>query len=303
MEKIHYSGWDNCYRLSNGIVELIITSDIGPRIIRCGFINDKNLFYENPQETGRVGDNYWISYGGHRFWHAPENPIRTYYPDNYPVKIESTDKGLRSVQKVEETTWIQKSMELRIDNNNFIQIEHTLENCGLWPVKLAAWAISVMRPGGFALLPLPDRGSHPQNLNPTSTLILWPYTDLSDCRYKYEYEYIKVAQDPNVTTPQKIGISSYVGWLAYFNDDTLFVKYSPQQNEMTYPDLNSNMEVFVNQKILELETLSPLVEIAPGNSINHKEIWAIKKMTPGRLDAEAIYQIVCDIAPILQANM
>ena len=37
MEKVAYFNQPNCFKLSNGIVEVIVTTDIGPRIIRYGF--------------------------------------------------------------------------------------------------------------------------------------------------------------------------------------------------------------------------------------------------------------------------
>jgi len=33
VEKTEYKGWPNCYRVSNGEVELIVTGDVGPRVI------------------------------------------------------------------------------------------------------------------------------------------------------------------------------------------------------------------------------------------------------------------------------
>ena len=47
MEKIAYQGWNNCIRLSNGIIELVITADVGPRVIRFGFIGAQNEFDED----------------------------------------------------------------------------------------------------------------------------------------------------------------------------------------------------------------------------------------------------------------
>ena len=42
INKINYGGWDNCYEISNGIVDLVITGDVGLRVIRYGFIGDVN---------------------------------------------------------------------------------------------------------------------------------------------------------------------------------------------------------------------------------------------------------------------
>src|SRR5438067_8989288 len=88
IEKVAYQGWPNCYRVSNGEVELIITSDIGPRIMRFAFAGGQNLFKEYPETLGKSGEKKWQLRGGHRIWSAPEDDPRTYAPDNGPVHIE-----------------------------------------------------------------------------------------------------------------------------------------------------------------------------------------------------------------------
>jgi len=62
MEKINYGGWSNCIRLSNGKIELIVTTDVGPRIIRFGFINGQNIFKEYKEQLGKTGGNVWRIY-------------------------------------------------------------------------------------------------------------------------------------------------------------------------------------------------------------------------------------------------
>jgi len=44
IEKMAWGGWANCYRLSNDEVDLILTSDVGPRIMRYGFVDGQNVF-------------------------------------------------------------------------------------------------------------------------------------------------------------------------------------------------------------------------------------------------------------------
>ena len=36
VEKTEYKGWPNCYRVSNGEIELIVTGDVGPRVFGSG---------------------------------------------------------------------------------------------------------------------------------------------------------------------------------------------------------------------------------------------------------------------------
>jgi hypothetical protein len=52
VEKISYKGWQNCYRVNNGEAELIVTGDVGPRVIRFGFVGGQNLFKEYPEQLG-----------------------------------------------------------------------------------------------------------------------------------------------------------------------------------------------------------------------------------------------------------
>jgi hypothetical protein len=90
VDKIEYKGWKNCYRVTNGEIELIVTGDVGPRVIRFGFVGGQNLFKEFPDELGKSGEERFRGRGGDRVWKAPEDHIGTYVPDNDPVEIHVT---------------------------------------------------------------------------------------------------------------------------------------------------------------------------------------------------------------------
>jgi hypothetical protein len=269
-----YGGWANCYYLSNGSVELVVTGDVGPRIIRFGFAGGENEFREFPDMLGKTGDEEWHAYGGHRLWHAPEEVPRTYFGDNGPVRFETVDGGVRVTQPVEPTTGIEKQIDLRLSPDQaHVAVTHRLRNTNLWAVELAPWALSVMAQGGVGVLPLPPRGSHPEDLRPTSTLALWSYTDLSDPRWIWGKKYVLVRQDPAMALPQKIGAVVPDGWLAYARSGRLFVKTFGYVPGARYPDLNCSAEIFVNADILEAESLGPLVSLQPGAAVEHIEHW------------------------------
>ena len=63
---------------------MIVTLEVGPRIIRYAFHDERNVFVEMPEELGRAGENEWMMRGGHRFWTAPEAD-HSYELDNSPV--------------------------------------------------------------------------------------------------------------------------------------------------------------------------------------------------------------------------
>lgn len=274
METIRYGGWDNCIQLTNNQVDLIVTTDVGPRIIYFGLCGGENEFKTFDEMLGKQGGSEWRVYGGHRLWHAPEDPARTYAPDNEPVTAVSLPHGVHLIQSIETETGIQKELEISLDTDKAaVTVVHRLRNTQLWPVELAVWALSVMAPGGVGLLPLPPRGPHPDCLLPTSTLALWPYTNLADPRWQWGERLIRLQQQDGYPQPQKLGVHAPDGWAGYLRDGRLFLKATRYKANGRYPDLGSNLELFTNNEMLEVETLSPLVTLPPQGIVSHTERW------------------------------
>jgi hypothetical protein len=44
MEKVEFLGLQNCYRIFNNTIDLIATTEIGPNIVRFGFVGERNEF-------------------------------------------------------------------------------------------------------------------------------------------------------------------------------------------------------------------------------------------------------------------
>lgn len=274
LEQISYRGWPTVYRLANASVEVLITADIGPRIIRYGFIGGENILCEVPNQIGTMGGDDWRIYGGHRLWHSPENNPRTYYPDNNPVTVEEIAGGLRTIQATEPTTGLQKVMEITLDpQTSRVALTHRIVNHSLWPVELSVWALSVMADRGVGIVPQLPKLAHPAGMLPNNQLILWPYTELNDPRWTLGSRYFLCRQDPQIVHPQKIGLNQTLGWAAYARGGDLFVKQYEQILGATYPDYGASFELFTNDVIFELETLSPLIKIQPESSAAHREAW------------------------------
>lgn len=280
IEQIAYAGWQHCYRLSNERIDLVVTTDVGPRIIRFGFVGEDNQFFEMQDQLGKVGGNEWRLYGGHRLWHAPEHIARTYCPDNEPVQVTVESDHLMVVREAEPTTGIQKEMRIYLHPEEAkVRVVHLLKNCNLWSVNLAPWALSVMAAGGKAIVPLPPKTSYGGNLLPVSSIALWEYTNLADPRWDWGKEFVMLEQDKNILTPQKAGFYVPAGWVAYAQSDALFIKSFVHDPAATYPDNNSNVELFTNADLLEVETLGALASVAPGESVKHEETWFLEKVS------------------------
>jgi hypothetical protein len=276
-KNFNYGGWRNCIRLSEGEIECVVTTDVGPRIIRLAFKGEKNVLGEIEDHLGKTGGDKWLSYGGHRLWHSPEVMPRTYYPDNKSVSYSWDGKTLKLMQDVEETTGIQKEIEITPGKENNIRVLHRLINRNLWDIEFAPWAITVMAKSGRAIVPQEPYKPAEGNLLPVRPLALWPYTRMNDNRFTWGDKFIQVKQDPEAGGPQKIGVLNTQGWIAYSLDDYLFIKRYGYRPDIVYPDFGVNTEVYTNPDILEMETLASLGKVPPGGFVEHIENWFLFK--------------------------
>jgi hypothetical protein len=278
IEKVNYKGWPNCYKLSNGTVELIVTTDVGPRVIRYGFPGEDNLFAEFEDQLGKTGGDEWRIYGGHRLWHAPEAKPRSYFPDNVPVKVDVQENGIRLVAPEETTTRLQKEIEITLDpTGSHVTVRHRIRNNGLFPVEFAPWALTVMNKNGRAIFPREPYRPHPEALLPVNQMVVWAYTDLSDPRWYWGKKFIMLKQDPSRTEPQKLGLGNKQGWMAYSRGNHLFLKRYIHRENAVYPDMGCSTETFTNGDMLELETLGPLTKVEPEGVVEHVEHWFLYK--------------------------
>ncbi len=274
LERIAYAGWPNCLKLGHRSLDLVATTDVGPRIIRLGRPDGPNLFKEYPDLVGLTGGDEWRIYGGHRLWHAPEVKPRTYAPDNGPIEHRWDQSTLTLIQPVEASTGVQKRMDIRLDpERDHVEVRHTLTNHNPWTIELASWSPTVMAPGGRAVYPHEPYVSHEEKVLPARPLVLWSYTDMSDPRWTWGRRFLQLRQDPAATTPQKVGFYNGQGWAAYLLHGQVFLKRYATPAARPYPDFGCNTETFTNADMLEVETNGPLDRVEPGASTGHTEHW------------------------------
>jgi hypothetical protein len=105
--------------MSNDTVDLIITTQVGPRVLRYGFIHGDNVFCNVEEQMGKTGENQWNIYGGHRLWHSPEDPRRTYVPDNFPIEYCIKGNSVYLSQPVEPWVQVKKRHSDNSGRNRF----------------------------------------------------------------------------------------------------------------------------------------------------------------------------------------
>jgi hypothetical protein len=279
----------DCIPLENGRLHLEIARSIGPRILSLNLDGGPNLLAELPDVvTLRPDGKAYAFYGGHRLWLSPEDTLLSYGLEDEPVEIASLESGFKITRSADVESGVEKSIRVVLpDQSPQVIITHQLKNRGSTPVRYAPWAITQLRMGGVAVLPMNDADT---GFLPNRNLVLWPYTDLGNRNFQLGRQYLML--NAAMKAPFKVGFANPVGWLAYWLEGTLFVKSAWYEPQATYPDYGSSSECYCNTQFMELETLGPLQEIQPGASIQHIEIWQLFHVPARPENESAVQQLV-----------
>lgn len=299
-------GFGNKLRISNGIVNVDVSTDFGPNILNFSFVGKEGFFFNdeemklkntNPliEKNYGIKGAYWDNYGGHRLWESPERKVRTVIPANEKVEVEKTPNG--AIFKTPAMPFVNTRHETEIvlrENKAEVEIYHRITNRNAWAIELAPWAITVLKHGGIEVMPVPKE---PTGLLPNSALVLWPYTKLNDKRYYFGENYIMLKPDSKAEKSTKIGIMQKEERAYYFINNMLFEKQFAFEKEKTYPDFGVNFETYSDRGILECETLAPLTKIDCGETACHSEVWKLYDNVemPEMGDEEAVEKILSSL--------
>lgn len=302
VEQREYRGWPNAYFLSNGVVELVVLADVGPRVVHYSFHGGENQFHEFSAQAGLRGGGEFRLYGGHRLWAWPE-VARTYFPDNEAVEVTMTSTGADFTAPVETAspgTALQKKISIALsEKGTHVRLVHSITNHGGAATELAPWTPTVLRPGGRAILPFPARAAmDKEHFQSVSPLTLWSFTDFTDSRWVLGQDFLQLIQQerPSGRFPEQMsGLFNPAGWGVYVRAGYAFVKRASVVSQAQYPDFGCNFEIFTNSEFLELETLGPIVTLQSGQATRHIENWHLFDGISGIATEDSIRSVILPI--------
>lgn len=266
-----FKGIGKAISLCDGVIELVVTIDVGPRIIRFTMADGKSILEEQCDVCDILPDGSECRvYGGHRLCHCPEAFPRSYISDSYPLEsYKFLEDGILLKQKEEAFTHIQKVIEIHFQNGH-VKIVNKLINNGAWPVQMSAWSLTVCSRAGREVCPVVRRDT---GFLPNAHYVLWPYSKLNDSRVHWEEKYIVIDNDPVNSTAFKFGYPNELGWAAYFNQGLCFIKKFSHHFDEEYPDRGCSYETYTSYWGTEMETLSPLKTVQPGEVVVQEDEW------------------------------
>ncbi len=288
----NYENFGRCLYIANEKQEMRVTIDVGPRIISYNLLGKDNMMFVDSQRLSMRDDNEfkafygkdtaWYIYGGHRLWISPESYPVTYYPDNDKVEYTIDGNIITFTPPVQKVTGWHAILKITFyETDARADVLHILKNNSKEEKRGSIWALSVTAAGGRVFQRMAQENT---GLLSNRNLILWPYNNMADKRFYMDDEYITLAQDSKAEKPFKIGTNNTGGSVLCLNNGTVFKKEFTHVHGADYPDNGCSTEVFTNEFMLEMETLSPLYTLKPGESCEHLEKWSLTPCGSDKLE-------------------
>jgi hypothetical protein len=98
LERTAYRGWPDCYRFSNGTVDVVVVPAIG-RVMYYGPVGGPNLLWENPELLGKPPTTgpAWSNFGGDKVWPWPQDQWPQRIGRAWPPPYEADQAGYRRI--------------------------------------------------------------------------------------------------------------------------------------------------------------------------------------------------------------
>ena len=136
--ELNYKNFGRCVKLDNGTASIIITVDIGPRIISYCLNGHENMLLEDvgrefKDDSQELRDYFgegrtWYIYGGHRLWSSPESYPHSYVPDNEPVEYTVSGGEITLIPPATRTGQQHRLIYRLADEGSEVELFHEIRN-------------------------------------------------------------------------------------------------------------------------------------------------------------------------------
>lgn len=276
-----YAGWNQSVYLNatETPVQAVIVPAIGGRVVHFS-LNGENILFENAATEGKImgelHENLWL--GGYQCDIGRGNrslPARLdllqgpnqFTMKDFTVHVAGTPDAAVGVA-------IDKDFVLAPDTGDLGVMQH-LRNISSNDVSYFLCDHTLCKGGGFAFFPLNPRSRFKAG---------WSQLRRIDGKDIYDggapnalqvrvLEGVLVAEGFGDVT--QIGADSAAGWIAYTRGKLLLVKYFPAAANGNYGDSGNTVELYIDQRAIDLMPLSPETKIAPGKEYLFPEKWML----------------------------
>lgn len=304
---VEYNGWSNSVELTNDLVRVVVVPSVG-RVMFYGLKGGENLLWENPEFAGKTlvkgeylreeGKPVWANFGGDKVWPTQQDnfpkvngiewPPDPWF-DGSPFRAALLPDGVRLTSQVSDYCGARIRRVIRLDPAGpGLSVTQKMEKVriaqreSVEPLPLTIWSITQVVYPEQVLVPL----------NPESALEkgfhVFPFESRAANNFKVE-------NGTGVFTPheeysQKVGADSD-HWLGAVIGQMAMAILFTRVEGLEYPDGGLSTEVYTSPDYTELEILSPLTVLQPGESFEWNVRWVLTELaaeTPEGRRAEVL---------------
>jgi hypothetical protein len=284
----NYYGWDG-FCIAAGDIELGITPSIGGRIISLQF-KGKELFYVDSETAGKqlnlliiddlktkkreLGFPLW---GGDKTWPAPQREWIELSPpldlDSAPYSFELSDNAIEMTSPICRETGLRIIRRTELKNDGAIILDQTLINESDKIKHCAIWNVTQLLKPFEIYLPCSTKAIHYDPRFEAGKFLRHQFVKKID-----DHHSKIICKDPVIF---KYGCRITEGKVIAISNDICMTKTFDIFPNEDYTD-GHMVEVFNSSEknYLELEVLSPLKTLHPGERISHQQIWEICRGAP-----------------------
>lgn len=266
----NFRDWKDCYSIKNEKAEVILCPVAGGRVLYYA-VNGKNIIFEDPGFDGYLLDDFrkdrrWPD--GGRFDIGPESILgkqrdelfmgewQVLVQDDYTVELLYDKENKLGVSVSRKFILHEKGSQLTLTQVMTNQTTHSL--------KRHYWGRVFCKGGGTVILPLDGKGG-------------WGFMGKHSSEHMTEKkDRLEYTLRDEVT---KVGSGSHKGWLAYKVDGLEITQEFLCFPGGDYSDTDGYTTIFyANGKLCELEPVSPMVLLQPGQSYTFIQKWRLREM-------------------------
>ncbi len=292
--------------LRNDAAVLGISAELG-RITHFGAADGPSLMWlGSAEEIEKQRDSEkrtWINYGGDKVWTTLQTAwnrvhgVGGFPPDHTldgaPWEVEKlSDLKVRMTSPVSPyiNARVIRTVELDATKPRVV-IHNTIERVETNPFPVHIWSVSQTFMPEYSLLGVTRE--RPQGPIGGEYHAMWGYGQKDNVSanitpMRVGDRVAAVRWDFNHKGGGKVGTLGT--WCAAVFDEHVWVQHAAFDPEGGYPDA-SNMQVYTDGRYVELETLSPQVQLAKGQKLDNTVVWTLLPRD-GRSDTELTAAIV-----------
>lgn len=274
--------FEDAVKIDNGVVRLAVSPSVG-RVVEFGYVGQPNLVWINTQDIYDTppGPDTYYNIGGDKLWVAPQALWKSAVGhDAWPpegvidgaawtlVEQKRDSITIQSAESPDYGVVVRRTFRLPPSTSQAV-ITNQVVRLRANPHPLQLWTVTQVTEPDAAVLDIAKDGPEMP-----STFI--SMTDETPEKIKGHVRLIgeggAVEWTQTGGTPAKLGTLGR--WVAGVYDSVVFRQSTKFDPNAAYPEASS-VQVYRADQYIELELLSPLIQLAPGESMSNTVTWAL----------------------------